>query len=423
MKLSIVGKVFTPDGITDGGVVIEKGMITRVGGNVSPSDAMKLRDEEIVLPGLIDMHVHMRDFEQSKKEDFLSGTMAAAMGGFTAVVDMPNTKPPVNSIPTLLKRDATAGSKALVDYGIYYGIPHSAADLGEKVRELATGFKLFMQKEFYSELRPEVLRTLKYAAENNKTVVVHAENPKFYADEGMGPAGTPDAEASAVAEISSIAERIGFRLHITHLSSYLGARELALWKKKIKITADTCPCYLLLTREDVERIGAVAKVHPPIKSREDREALLGALKAGQIDAVSSDHAPHLPEEKKDPRSASPGFPGLETTLPLMLTLVNRGVIELEDLVRACAEAPARILGLKMLGSIEEGKIGNLTVVDMSKRWRIDPKAFVSRGKYSPFEGFEVIGAPAATVVRGKIVMDHGTITGEQGWGRNVATFG
>jgi len=424
VRTLVKGRIFTPDGIIDGCVTIENGVITRVGGGSSGCDSvLEFSGEgEVVLPGLIDMHVHMRDFEQSSEEDFTSGTSAAAMGGYTVVVDMPNTKPPVNTLQALLRRDAAARERAIVDYGLYYGIPRQAGELGDEIQRLAVGFKLFMHMEFYPEPPPTVLDSLRFAAGRGLPVVVHAEDPMFFRDLGMGPAGTPEAEASAISRISGTAEEIGFRPHVTHLSSELGLREVIRWRKRVGLTSDTCPCYLLLTREDVERIGPVAKVHPPIKESRDREALLASLARGEIDAVSSDHAPHLPCEKRSMKEASPGFPGLETTLPLMLTLVNRGRMELRDLVRACAEAPARILGLEKLGSVEEGKIGNLTVVDLEKRGRIDPGTFVSRAKYSPFEGFETIGAPVAVVVRGKQIMERGRIVSGPGWCRNVTAF-
>jgi len=424
MRTLVKGRIFTPDGIIDGSVTIENGVITRVGGGSSGCDRVLdfSGEGEVVLPGLIDMHVHMRDFEQSSEEDFTSGTSAAAMGGYTVVVDMPNTKPPVNTLQVLLRRDATARERALVDYGLYYGIPRQAGELGDEIPGLAVGFKLFMHMEFYPEPPSAVLDSLRFAAEKELPVVVHAENPVFFSDLGMGPAGTPEAEASAISHISVAAEETGFRPHVTHLSSELGLREVIRWRKKVGLTSDTCPCYLLLTRDDVDRVGPVAKVHPPIKESRDREALLASLAGGEIDAISSDHAPHLPCEKRSMKEASPGFPGLETTLPLMLTLVNRGRIGLKELVRACASAPARILGLKKLGSIEEGKIGNLTVVDLGKKGRIDPGAFLSRAKYSPFDGFLVTGVPVATVVRGKLVMDRGRIVSGPGGGMNVKAY-
>jgi dihydroorotase len=254
-------------------------------------------------------------------------------------------------------------------------------------------------------------------------VVAHAENPRFFVETQMGPAGTPEAEASAIKDIAGLALGRGFPLHVTHISSAAGVSEFLSWKRRVKITADTCPHYLLLSEDDVRLQGAVAKVHPPLKTKADARVLLERLKDGGIDAISSDHAPHSPEEKKDLKSAPPGFPGLETTLSLLLTMVDKGLLGIEDILRACVANPSKILGIDQIGSIEEGKMGNLTVVDLHRRARIDSKSFVSKAKYSPFEGREVVGMPVATIVRGRPVMLDGEIVAQKGWGENVKAYG
>jgi len=425
MRLLVTGKIFTRGGLVDASVMVENGRITKIA-KVIQEPADQVLDYHgkgrIVLPGLIDMHVHMRDFEYSHKEDFFTGTSAAAMGGFTVVADMPNTRPRVNRPDVLARREKVASNKSLVDYALYYGVPEREEDLRDEIQELAIGFKIFMQHEFYTDRRPLSERVLEFASRKNMPVVVHAENPKFFVETEMGPVGTPEAEASAIRDIAGAASDMGFPLHVTHTSSEAGLRELTAWRDKTKLTADTCPYYLLLNAEKARKMGGIGKVHPPIKSSRDSEALMRGLKDGRIDAIVSDHAPHPLEEKRDPRTASPGFPGLETTLPLLLTLVNRKVLEVEDVVRACAVSPSRILGLAGVGSIEEGKLGNLTVVDLHRKGRIDPQTFASKGKYSPFEGMEVEGAALATVVRGEPVMLNGEIVGTKGWGKNVKTW-
>jgi dihydroorotase (multifunctional complex type) len=426
VRLIVRGKIFTEGGITEGSVLIEEGRIARVAKDVGREADVVLdydRKGHLVLPGLVDLHVHMRDFEQSREEDFHTGTAAAAKGGFTVVVDMPNTMPPVNSLAILKDREREAKSKAIVDYGLYCGVPEREDHLVNEIRALAVGFKVFMHSDFYTERRSMTERTLEFASRLGMPVVVHAEDPRFFVDTEMGAAGTPEAETSAIRDIAGRASGYGFHLHVTHLSSSAGVDELLSWKGRIRATADTCPHYLLLSEEDVCLLGAVAKVHPSIKTRADARALLEGLKGGQIDAVSSDHAPHLPEEKMDPRGASSGFPGLETALPLLLTMVNRGLLEMGDIVRVCAFNPARVLGLGPIGSIEEGKIGNLTVVDLHCRAKIDSKSFVSKAKYSPFEGWEVEGLPVTTIVRGQPVMFDGEVVMREGWGKNVKAYG
>ncbi len=424
MNLLVKGKIFTKRGLLDGSVLIEDGRITKVAKDITEraDKVLDYKKGHIVLPGLVDLHVHMRDFELSYKEDFFTGTCAAAMGGFTVVADMPNTKPAVNKPAVLKERENVARSKALVDYALYYGVPDREEDLAEEIRNLAIGFKVFMHHEFYTDKRGLAEKLLGFASREGMLVVVHAENPKFFVDTTMGALGTPEAEALAIKDIASLALKYGFSLHVTHLSSAAGVGELSKWKGRAKITADTCPHYLLLNADDAQAKGAIAKIHPSLKSGDDMEILLKKLKDGTIDAISSDHSPQSPEEKANPESALPGFPGLETTLPLLLTMVNRGLLTIDDVVRTCATNPSKILGLETAGAIEEGKIGNLTVIDMHRRAKIDPKAFVSRAKYSPFEGREVEGMPVATIVRGQLVMLDGKIVAKAGCGKNVKAY-
>ncbi len=345
---------------------------------------------KLVLPGLIDMHVHLRDFDLSYKEDIKSGTSAAAAGGFVAVADMPNTKPRVDSLEVLKWREEIARQKALVDYGFYVGVGRL-----EGTEKLALGLKVFMPQEYYSGQREKTLRSIEYAEGHGMLTVVHAEDPSL--------GETPEAEAHAIREICGLGLR---RLHITHVSSRAGHSQIR------GATCDTCPHYLLLGGSSPPH----SKVHPSIKGREDSEYLLQAVRRGGIQAISSDHAPHLPEEKAE---GAAGFPGLETSLPLLLTLVNKGELSLERLVSAMAEQPARILGLKRLGSLEEGKYASFTVVDLKAESVIRPEEFRSKSKLSPFEGWKVRGLPVATFVRGKPVMLEEEVVGEPGWGKNL----
>lgn len=425
MKLIVKGKFFTGKGILEGSVLIEDERIARIAREIrEPADEVLdySKKGHIVLPGLIDIHVHMRDFEQSYKEDFHTGTGAAAMGGFTVVADMPNTEPRTNKLAVLKKRERAAKRKALVDYGLYYGVPDREDDLVNEIKALAVGFKVFMQHEFYTAKRILTEKALKFASRKKMLVVAHAENPRFFVETWMGATGTPEAEASAIKDMAGLALSCGFQLHITHISSAEGVSEFLRWKRRAGITADTCPHYLLLSEEDARLQGAVAKVYPPIKTKADAKVLLKKLKDGSIDAVSSDHAPHSTEEKVNFESAPGGFPGLETTLPLLLTMVNKGSLGIEDVVRACATNPSKILGLDSVGVIEKGKIGNLTVIDLHRRAKIDSKSFMSKAKYSPFEGRDMEGVPVATIVRGQPVTLDGKIVARKGWGKNVKTY-
>lgn len=424
MSLMVSGKFFTGQGILEGSVLIEEGRIVKIAKAIQGRADEVLdfnRKGYVVLPGLVDIHVHMRDFELSYKEDFQTGTSAAAMGGFTAIADMPNTRPKVNYLSILEERERVANNKSLVDYGLYLGVPDREEDLVDDVKSLAVGFKVFMLQDFYTERLRLAEKVFEFASRKKMLVVAHAESPKFFKKTAFGNSGTPEAEVQAIKDISSFSLKHAFKLHLTHLSSAAGAKESMKWKNQATMTTDTCPHYLFLTEEDTKQKGAIAKVDPSLKDKADAEFLLDRVKDGSIDAISSDHAPHSLEEKRGSNPPS-GFPGLESTLPLLLTLVNKGLLRIEDVVRTCATNPTKVLGLDRAGEIEEGKMANLTVVDLHRETKIEPKNFKSKAKYSPFEGMELKGMPIATIVRGQSIMLDGEIVGMPGWGKNVKTY-
>ena len=422
----VKGKIFTRAGLLEGSVLIEDGIISKVAHEIRiPADQTLDYSGKglVVLPGFIDMHVHLRDFELSYKEDLRTGTGAAAAGGFTVVADMPNTKPVVNTPLVLKERDRLARKEALVDYGIYYGVQERAAHLTSEVEAIALGFKVSMPEFYYTEKRRTVEDMFEFAAERHMLVVTHAENPEFFVKTSMGEIGTPEAEASAIKDFAACAFRYGFEPHVTHLSSAAGLEECLRWKGRLGLTIDTCPHYLLLTKADILAQGGIAKIKPALKSREDIEALLKGLKEGKVDAITSDHSPHLLTEKLDPQRAPPGFPGLETSVPLMLGLMEKGLLTLEDLVLLYVINPAKILGISKAGSIEKGKVGNLTILDLDRKGKIEPHNFVSKAKYSPFEGREVKGTPISTIVRGQPVMLDRELVASKGKAANVKTYG
>lgn len=429
MRLVVKGKIFTIRGLIDGSILVEEGRIKKVvkGNPRWPADETLDyggKRGNVILPGLVDAHVHMRDLDLSYKEDFYTGTRSAAAGGFTIVADMPNTRPRTNTPQALKDKENLARNKALVDYCLYYGVPNDSEHLTGDVQKLAVGIKVYMQDEFYSERRSLVENTLKYAAEKKLLVVSHAENPAFFVHGPSGTLRTAEAEVSAIRDISSRAKDLNFRLHVTHLSSKAGLEELLKRKVEVNLTIDTCPHYLLLSAEDVRMQKGIAKVYPSIKGRVDAETLLTAARNGGIDAITSDHAPHTVEEKSgDMERALGGFPGLETSLPLLLTLVNKGALDLGDVVRLCSTNPSKILGIRDAGEIGEGKMGNFTIVDLHRKFKIEPQKFESKAKFSPFAGWEVEGKAVATVVRGTPVMVDGEIVGPRGWGMNAKTYG
>ncbi|MEM3011766.1 MAG: dihydroorotase family protein [Candidatus Hadarchaeales archaeon] len=411
MELTVKGRILTPKGLREGSIRISRGKIEEVGEEVEPGgEVLDFRGEgKVILPGLIDMHVHLRDFELSHKEDFRTGTKAAARGGYTVVVDMPNTLPRVNRISVLRRREELGRRRAVVDFGLYFGVPEEKSELRKEVGRRCLGIKVYLPEDGERETLEE---TLRFASREKLLVIAHAEDPAFF----RGRERPPEAEVMGIRRMAELSLRHRFRLHLTHLSSSAGLRELERWRKRVRLSADTCPHYLLLTH----RRNPLFRVFPPLRTGRDRVALLEGLGSGRIEVVTSDHAPHLRDEKERPDGPG-GFPGLETELPLLLTLVKRGKLGLERVVRAYSEAPASLLGLPG-GRIERGYVGNLTVVDLKKSFRIDPSKFESKAKYSPFEGKEVVGAPLCTIVRGRPVFLDGEVVEGLG-GMNVRSYG
>ena len=409
MTLTVKGRLFTPHGLMEGCVRISEGWIEEVGRELRPEGEMLDfgGKNKVILPGLIDMHVHLRDFRLAYKEDFRTGTRAAAKGGYTVVVDMPNTLPKVNTLSVLRRREELAKRRAVVDFGLYFGVPDRKEELRREVAKKCLGLKVYLPEEGEGEVLWEALR---FAAREDLLVVVHAEDPSFF----RGGERPPEAEAAGIRRMAGWSLKEGFRLHITHLSSRLGLEELNRWKGRIRLSADTCPHYLLLTY----RGDPLTRVFPPLRQAWDRKALLAGVREGKVEAITSDHAPHRLEEKMEPDGPG-GFPGLETELPLLLTMVKKGRLGLGEVVRACSQAPASLLGLPA-GRIERGCVGNLTVVDLGESYRIDPSEFESKAKYSPFQGMRVTGKVLCTIVRGQPVFLEGTV--EERRGTNARSY-
>jgi len=351
----------------------------------------------IALPGFIDMHVHLRGLELSYKEDEYSGTRAAAKGGFTLVVDMPNTKPFVRDLESLRMKIEALERYSYVDYGLFIGVNIDQHQLESMLRYPAVaGIKIY--PEDFEHL-PQLARIVP----RGTLLVVHAEHPSLISEpdtaeaRGYRYAYRPiEAELLAIEELAKMfASRSDVKIHITHATSRLSV----IAAKKAGFTVDTCPHYLYLTCRDEERLGCLAKVNPPLREPETNKELLNALHL--VDAITTDHAPHSLEEKSLPFNECPsGIPSIEVATSLMLELVNRGFLTLTKLAYLMSMNPAKILGLDRWGCIEPGCIASYTVIDPRKEVRISSESFVSKARYSPYEGMVVRGSIEATIVRG-----------------------
>jgi dihydroorotase len=431
------GRVAVSSSLRGCAVAAKDGRITWMGANSNAPSADRVIDASglIVLPGVIDVHVHMRDPGATYKEDFRSGTGAAAAGGVATVFDMPNNTPPTGDVAALRLKAKSAEQKAIVDYALYGLMTEgNIGELGPLVGAGVIGFKCYMA-ETTGKLAPpserEMLDEMRVIAKAGLRAAVHAEDDSLLQDRisRLRREGRVDAlahyesrpekvEEKAVRGALAIAREAKCDLHVAHLSSAAGASEVRKAKasargRRNSVTAETCPQYLMLDKGDYAEKGSMMKSNPSVKRKEDRLALWRAVRDGTIDMISSDHAPHTLEEKNSGASIfdrASGFPGLETSVALMLTCVNRGQLSLSRYIQLTSEGPAKAWRLyPKKGRIAVGSDADFTIVDTKKEWRIDPTKFVSKAKYSPFDGFQAKGAAVYTVVRGGVVMDRGHI--------------
>ena len=373
---------------------------------------------KLIIPGLIDMHVHLRDWKLSYKETIETGSKAAAAGGFTIVADMPNTIPPVNTAYKVKERDKLLSNESFVDYMFYMGVPKSIRDLKESINLIA-GVKVYPEDWKHLKIIQEILK-------HNILTIFHPELHECINNVGVyGKERPRSCEVKAVEKIVEMLSVCKGRVHITHVSVKEAARLILNFKRKHeKLTFDITPHHLLLNDTIYSKLDSIAKVNPPLRDVKDNMYLQKLLVEGCVDVVASDHAPHTLEEKLKPYpEASPGFPGLETTLPIMLNLSLRGIIPFTRIVEVLCRRPAEILGIHdLIGELKPGFLGSLTVIDLNLVKKVDPSTFISKAKYSPFNGWELKGWPIATFVRGKPVYVEGVIMGEKGWGCNLKLF-
>jgi dihydroorotase len=440
------GKVVSPDTVIDAAVAIKDGKILSVGA----LDAMPAAKETVdvsgmhVLPGAIDVHVHFRDPGYPHKEDFESGTRAAAFGGVTTVFDMPNTIPTVSTPEVLATKLMMAAEKAHIDFGLYAVLGEDSIEHVPALVETGViGFKLYMGNTFGKIPSPStgaMLEAFEVVAPTGKRISLHAETNSIMErrESCIRAAGRTDPLAhiasrpavvavEAVARAAILAEWTGARIHILHISSAEELRPLAEAKARgVDITGETCPHYLMLSTDDYARFAGIIRVNPPVREKRNQEPLWNALGDGTVDIIATDHAPHAREEKtrNDMFDVDCGFPGVETQMPLMLTAVNAGRMTIMDYVAMSAATPAKIFGLyPRKGVITPGAEADIAVVDLAHEWTIDDAKLQSTSKVTPFHGMRARGLPIHTLVRGRFVMrDRALAEGTRGHGRSVHTI-
>ena len=421
------GTIVTPEGMFKGDVSIVDGRITEIGSRLHV-EGVKAIDASglFVLPGAIDSHVHMRDPGMVDFEDFQTGTAAAAAGGVTTILEMPNTLPPVDTAEKLKEKRKQIESKAIVDFGLY-GVLHDS-NLGEVkalIESGAVGLKAFMGPTTGNIPPPSdatMYEALLLSAKYGFPIAFHAENAAMitYYTELVKKTGRTDPKAHcdsrpAICETEAI-NRIGFLTlksgghgHIVHMSTAGGTEIVSDYKKLgAPITCETNPQYLSMTEMDQEKYGSLAKINPPLRNGSDQDTLWGGITSGVIDTLGSDHAPHPADRKKSPNiwEAPSGFIGVETLVPVMLDFTASGRITLQKIALLLSENPAKLYKLwPRKGRIGLEADGDLTIVELGKEHVIRAEKLHSKQKVTPFDGRVIKAAVKYTVVRGNLVYD------------------
>ncbi len=420
------GTLVTPAGMGQGDVGIRAGRIVAIG-ELDPAaagetvEALGLH----VLPGFIDTQVHFREPGAEHKEDLEHGLKGAALGGVTAVFEMPNTSPLTTDAERLADKVERAGATAACDFAFYVGAtPDNVGDLAALERRPGCcGVKIFMGSST-GDLLIEDDETLRAVLENgSRRVAVHAEDENrlrerfAIAEESADVAAHAewrDAETAirATGRLLELVRQTGRRVHVLHITT--GAEMELLAAAKDLASVEVTPQHLTLAApECYERLGTRAQMNPPIREAAQQAALWHSLAAGIVDIIGSDHAPHTLEEKAKPYPQSPsGMPGVQTLLPLLLDHVNAGRLSLQRLVDLVSAGPARLFGIIGRGRLAVGYEGSLTLVDMGAKRRIEGSWIASRCGWTPFADMNVLGWPHATVIRGQVVMRDDELVGQ-----------
>ena len=433
-------KVYTSRGLIEAGIAIDHDRIVKIAKKASLPKASHQIDLKgnIVLPGIIDSHVHLRDQKLAYKEDFTSGTSAAAAGGITTVIDMPNNQPTTMSAETLKERMQLAEPKILVNVAFNSAFPTHIHEIPEIAKTGAVGFKLYLSQQI-GGINPDddqtVLEAFKAVRQTKVPIAVHAEDKTWIEQnrknlmrqrrndvEAFLEAHSSEAEEKAIRRVTQLSRKSGGHLHICHVSSKHGMITVLEAKKLgFDVTCEVTPHHLLLTSKNLKKYGNTALEVPPLRKPSEVAYLWRSLQKGSVDTIASDHAPHSLEEKNAESiwNVKPGIAGLETMLPLLLTQVNKGRLTMKQLVQLTCENPARIYRIEDRGNLKKGSIADITVIDLRKERRIDASNFHSKAKLSPFNGWKTKGMPIKTFVNGQLTMDDGAIVSKPGAGRVI----
>ncbi len=416
------GDVVLPQGIKRADLLLEGNKIVKIAENIRREADYKVIDAKgkTVLAGIIDIHVHLREPGFEGKEDIESGSKAAVAGGVTQVCCMPNTDPVCDNavvVKYILSRAAEVNLCKVKPIGAI-----TKGEKGEALAEIgkmAQAGAVAVSDDGRSVMNSLIMRLgMEYASGFNLKCLCHCEDINLVdggvVNEGKnstltGLKSSPRAaEDIMIARDVSLAESLGVPVHICHVSTYSGVDIIRSAKKRgVKVTAETCPHYFILTDDIITDFDTFTKVNPPVREEKDRLAIIEGLKDGTLDCIVTDHAPHSKKDKEvEYNLAAFGMSGIETSFALSYTyLVKSGIMSLGELSRLMSANPAKTLGLEG-GEIAEGAVADLAIVDLKAKYTIDGNKFISKGKNTPFNGYEVYGKVCCTLVDGEVKYEN-----------------
>ncbi len=405
MNLSLVltnCQIVSSTGVSAGTIAVSGERIHAIlpPSEVPPAETVVDGEGNYVFPGLIDTHVHFRTPGAEYKEDWKTGSRAAAAGGVTTVVDMPNTNPPTTTAVRLEEKRTLVHKESIVDYGFFLGVDPKDPSLPSPLPPSIAGVKVYLDVT---------------------TGGMVISDPDALASIFSAPARFAlHAEGQSCALALSLLSRTSNPTHVCHVSKKEEVELIQTYKRQgMRLSAETTPHHLFLTRTDADTLKGYGIMKPPLAEPRDQRALWDAIRNGAIDSIATDHAPHTRSEKESP--APPyGVPGLETTLPLLITAALKGDLEFKHIALLAAERPAHIFGIRNKGSIAPGNDADFVIVDMRQRRRVRGERLHTKCGWSPFEGWELYGWPLATFVRGRMVYKHGDICAPEGWGKEIS---
>lgn len=417
MEVVIEGNAFIDGDLNKCAIGIEEGRIKSIK-KILKGDKHYDFGDKLILPAGIDAHVHFRDPGMTHKEDFKSGTASAAYGGISCALDMPNTIPPVTNITAFEDKSRICSMKAFVDFGLYAGVSPKS-DIEAFVKS-AIAYKIYLATTTGEMLINDYEKLdgiFKRIGNTKKPVCMHCEDENLI-NKTLKPKSLREhlknrpnkSEESGIKKV--IEKKNDAKVHICHVTTSEGINLL----ENTEITSEVTPHHLFLTSNS--NIGALGKVNPPLRQPKDQEALWNALNQGAIDIMASDHAPHTLDEKENFEKAPSGIPGVETMLPLMLSLVKHNKFQLARLINAVSQRPGEIFDMKK-GKLEVGYEGDIIAVDMRKETEISAKNLHSKAGWTPYEGFSCV-FPRFTFVRGEVVIEDWELICEVGFGNMVS---